>query len=337
MTGRNMQNRKKHPLRWLIYLIILVGVAIFCVKIYWDSLSGPMDANNKEQVVFQVKDGESVSEVASELESQGLIKSALAFRQIYSTKFRGTNIQAGQFNLSKAMGVEEMIKAMSHGADDKKVIILEGLRDVEMAIKLHQELGIDEDQFIAVSKQGYMFPDTYSFSTKSTPDSIALVMKNNFDRKYDQALQAKVRARGLSVDQGIILASIVEREARSQEVRTKVAGILLKRWKIGMALNADATVQYAKDTIGYKKIGEGYKFWQPVTLEEYQSVVSPYNTYQHAGFPPTPICNPSLSSIQAVADADPNTPYLYYYHDSQGNSYYGKTLEEHNRNVASHH
>lgn len=330
--------RKKHPFRWLVYLIILLVILGISAKFYWDSLAGPVDVGDTEQVAFEVKNGETVGEVAADLESKGLIKSAFAFKQIYTAKYSGTNIQAGQFTLSKSMSVDEIIKTLSSGgSEDKKITILEGLRDVEVAIKLHQELGIDEDQFVTVAKQGYMFPDTYSFNSKSTSDSIASIMRNNFDRKYDQALQAKVRTKGLSIDQGIILASVVEREARSQEVRTKVASILLKRWKIGMALNADATVQYAKDTVGYQKAGDGYKFWQPVTLDDYQAVVSPYNTYLHPGLPPTPICNPSLSSIQAVADADPSTPYLFYYHDSQGNSYYAKTLEEHNRNVAMHH
>jgi UPF0755 protein len=328
--------KKKNPFRFLIYFLILAALIIFGAKMYWDSLSGPVDPQDTQQVLYEVKEGAAVSEIAQDLESQGIIKSALAFKQTYNTKFRGTNIQAGQFKLSKSMSVEEIIKAMSHSVDDKKVTILEGLRNAEVAIKLNRELGMDKQQFMTAAQQGYMFPDTYSFSSKSTPESIVQILRNNFDRKFDQTLQSKIRSKGLSLEQGIILASLVEREARSQQVRTMVASILLKRWKMGMALNADATVQYAKDTVGYQKTGDNYKFWQPITVEEYKSVVSPYNTYLHAGFPPTPICNPSLSSIQAVADADPTTPYLYYYHDSQGSSYYGKTLEEHNKNVALH-
>src|SRR5206468_3664982 len=119
-------------------------------------------------------------------------------------------------------------------------------------------------------------------------------------------------------------------------VRTKVASILLKRFKMGMALDADSTIQYAKDSQKLRQGAKLDKFWQPITSDDYHSVLSVYNTYLNAGLPPGPICNPSLSSLKAVASADPSIPYLYYYHDSEGNSYYARTLEEHNNNVANH-
>ncbi len=98
-----------------------------------------------------------------------------------------------------------------------------------------------------------------------------------------------------------------------------------------MALNADATVQYA---LGFQK-GENSWWKRSLTFEDLK-IDSPFNTYLHAGLPPAPISNPGLSSLTAVANADSTIPYLYYYHDSKGNSYYAKTLEEHNQNVAGH-
>ena len=127
----------------------------------------------------------------------------------------------------------------------------------------------------------------------------------------------------------------MEREGRSEKVRTEVAGVLLNRLEMGMKLDIDATVQYAKDSQKLKN-GNIEKFWEPVLVADYQGVVSSYNTYTNNGLPPGPIANPSLMSLKAVANADPNSPYVYYYHDLQGNSYYAKTLEEHNENVASH-
>ena len=98
-----------------------------------------------------------------------------------------------------------------------------------------------------------------------------------------------------------------------------------------MGINADATIQYA---LGYQK--DEKSWWKRNLTHDDLKVISVYNTYIHQGLPAAPICNPSLSSLQAVADADPTTPYLYYYHDLKGNSYYGKTLEEHNQNVANY-
>ncbi len=214
---------------------------------------------------------------------------------------------------------------------EKKVTLLEGWRKEEMATKLNKELGIKNQDFLKVAKEGYMFPDTYFFEENASASAVAKRLEDTFELKYSDDLKAKIKKLGLTEEEGVILASIVEREARSDAVRTKVAGILLKRFKIDMGLNADATIQYA---LGYQ---EDEKSWwkRHLSLDDLK-IKSPYNTYLYKGLPPTPICNPSLSSLKAVASADPKTPYLYYYHDSQGNSYYAKTLEEHNNNVANH-
>ena len=98
-----------------------------------------------------------------------------------------------------------------------------------------------------------------------------------------------------------------------------------------MGLNADATIQYI---LGYQPNEKSW--WKRHLTRDDLKVPSPYNTYLYVGLPPTPICNPSLSSLTAVASADPSTPYLYYYHDSKGISHYGKTLDEHNQNVANY-
>jgi UPF0755 protein len=127
------------------------------------------------------------------------------------------------------------------------------------------------------------------------------------------------------------LASLVEREGRSPQVRTEIAGILLKRYNMGMKLDLDATLQYA---LGYQP--QEKSWWKRHLTRDDKEIDSPYNTYTHRDLPPTPICNPSLSSLEAVANANPKTPYLYYYHDSKGNSYYAKTLEEHSNNVNNH-
>lgn len=210
----------------------------------------------------------------------------------------------------------------------KKVTLIEGWRVEEMAARLNKELGIKNTDFIKLADEGYMFPDTYFFEENASASAVVQKLKNTFKVRYDSDLQAKIRKIGLTPEQGVILASIVEREARSDGVRQMVASILLKRFKIGMGLNADATIQYA---LGYQA-AEG-SWWKRHLTRDDLKVPSAYNTYLHAGLPPTPICNPSLSALEAVANAQA-TPYLYYYHDSKGQSYYAKTLEEHNENVA---
>lgn len=213
---------------------------------------------------------------------------------------------------------------------EKKVTLIEGWRVEEMAAKLNKDLGIKNEDFLKIAKEGYMFPDTYFFDEDASASAVAQKLRATFDLKYDDALQAKIKKVGLTPQQGVILASIVEREARSDEVRTMVASILLKRFKINMGLNVDASIQYI---LGYQPSEKSW--WKRHLTHEDLRTPSPYNTYIHAGLPPTPICNPSLSSLEAVSNANSKTPYLYYYHDSKGVSHYGKTLDEHNQNVAN--
>lgn len=214
---------------------------------------------------------------------------------------------------------------------EKKVTLIEGWRVEEMATKLNKELGIKNEDFLKVAKEGYMFPDTYFFEVDASASAVAKKLKSTFDDKYDETLQAKIKKLGLTPAQGVILASIVEREARSNEARRMVASILLRRYKIDMGLNVDASIQYA---LGYQP--QEKSWWKKSLTKNDLKINSPYNTYIHAGLPPTPICNPSLSSLEAVANADPKTPYLYYSHDSEGVSHYAKTLEEHNQNIANY-
>jgi UPF0755 protein len=329
-----MQKKKKSPFRFLIWLIILIVLIFFGVKWYLGYLQSPVDKNGKVEA-FVVKKGETVSEVADRLEKERFIRSSLIFKYLYNQNQKESAIQAGDFKISSAMSTEEIIKTLSQGAVDKWVTLLEGWRNEQMADELNAELGISKEEFLKQAKQGFMFPDTYLFNPKASVSTIVSILENTFDQKYTDELKNKIKAKGLTPEQGVILASIVEREARSDEVRTQVASILLKRLKMGMALNADATVQYAKDTASYKN-GTLKKFWQPVTQADYKEVISPFNTYLHPGLPPAPISNPSVSSLKAVANAISNTPYTYYYHDSKGNSYYATTLEEHNENVANH-
>ncbi len=330
--------KRKNPYRYLVLLGLLVVLVFGGYKYYQHAQAQLLEAVNPDDTkprAFVIEKGETTREISQSLQEEGLIKSANAFEKFVTSSGKADKIQAGDYKLTPAMNAQQILDNLESGVVDQWVTLLEGWRIEEMATKLNQVLAIDKDAFLKVAKEGYMFPDTYLFNKDASAETIASTLENTFDTRYTDELKVKIKANGLTPEQGVIMASIVEREGRSAKVRTEVAGILLKRLKIGMALNADATVHYAKDTAALKT-NPKLKFWQPITQEDYQTVKSPYNTYLHAGLPPAPICNPSLVSLQAVADADPSTPYLYYYHDPAGNSYYAKTLEEHNRNVANH-
>lgn len=318
---------------FIIISILVIGGGFF----YWNSLKSPVNPQDTKLQAFVIVEGDSLSSISQKLENKKLIKSSLVFKKTAQDSGKLKIVEPGTVKISPAMSVDEIIQALSEGTVDKWVTLLEGWRVEQIALQLESKLGIDKQAFItaATPYEGYLFPDTYLFNHEATPEDIVSTLRNTFNQRYTDDLKTKIRSKGLTDTQGVILASIIEREARSDKVRTEIAGILLKRFRMGMALNADATVQYAKDS---ERLAAGNleKFWQPVTQSDYKDVVSTYNTYLHAGFPPAPIANPSLSSLNAVANSDPNTPYVYYYHDSQGNTYYARTLDEHNNNVAKY-
>lgn len=314
----------------IITIIIFITIIILIAKGWWGNLLAPVSSEKTTKIVV-VEKGQSFAKLSEDLEKQRLIKSSWAFNLYAKQKGMSTKIQAGTFRLSPSMSVEQILKVLSSQPLDNWVTLLEGWRAEEMAGKLSSELGIKSSEFLKYAKEGYMFPDTYLFPKDYSASQIAKRLEDTFESRYSDELKAKIKAQGLTEDQGVILASIVEREARSDKVRTMVASILLKRLNIGMGLNADATIQYA---LGYQS--QEKSWWKRHLSLDDLEVDSPFNTYIHAGLPPSPISNPGLSSLQAVANADPSTPYLYYYHDSKGNSYYAKTLEEHNQNVVNY-
>lgn len=313
-------------------LLIIFLVILFLSFRWWEGNLGPVNSDTQTQS-FVITQGEPLDSISTRLEREHLIKSATFFKIYLKTSSLDNKLQSGTFKLSSSMSAAKIATTLTNQPNDTWVTLLEGWRVEEMAAKLSEQGLVNKKQFIkqAKSSEGYLFPDTYLFPKEVTLEGIIKTLRANFNTKYSSDLQTKIKKLGLTPDQGVILASIVEREARSSGARQMVASILLKRFKIEMGLNVDSTIQYA---LGYQA---GEKSWwkKHLTHNDLQTP-SPYNTYLHAGLPPTPICNPSLSSLTAVANADSSTPYLYYYHDSQGVSHYAKTLDEHNQNVANY-
>jgi UPF0755 protein len=155
-------------------------------------------------------------------------------------------------------------------------------------------------------------------------------MLQEFDTRVDARLRAKLAQRGLTLHQGLVLASIVERETARPDERPVIASVYQNRLKADMPLQADPTVQYAVGSLG----ADGalpVDFWRPLSAADLDTD-SPFNTYRHPGLPPAPICNPGLDSIEAVAEPA-ETRYLYFVARGDGSHAFARTQEEHAENV----
>jgi UPF0755 protein len=317
----------------ILALAVVVAGAAFWAFTYATEMARPADAG--EPVMLSVFEGQTEAEIADELEAQGLIRSKLLFQGQF--RLAGGALIPGTYTLRKGMSVPQIVDRITGAAPAEEaaeaetastapesfdITIPEGWR-MEQIAEEYERLGgeggaeafldavrnIDRSQFdfladlpADASLEGYLFPDTYRFNGRDPTVNVA-TMLTNFGSKYDAELRQRTREMGLTTQQVLTVASLVEREAKIPEERPTIADVYLSRWEQGWRLDADPTVQYI--------VGTPEDWWPTQLSEEDLHIDSPYNTYQREGLPPGPIANPGFASIQAVLFPD-DTPYMYF-------------------------
>ena len=310
----------------LLILIICLLVVPPAAYSYYGYALNLVNSSDETVVAFTVESGQSVEEIAKNLESEGLIRSAALFQLYASLSNLSSKLQAGEYQVPQNLNVKEVAELLQHGTFEEKLTFIEGWRREELANEIShvkvQNSKLNADDFLRETEglEGYLFPDTYFISTETTAEDLVKMMRENFDSK----LQEKgAGVKGFSFEEVVIIASIVEREGAAVEDKPIVAGVLFNRLLEGMALQVDATVQYA---LGY---------WKKNLIFEDLEIDSPFNTYKNPGLPPAPICNPGLASLEAAFNPA-ETEYWYYVSDSDGRMHFAKTIEQHNENVAKY-
>ena len=307
----------------IIFVSIIIGI------FWWQNGLLPANPTDKNPKIFVVNKGDGVREIANNLKREGLIKNQIVFFLL--TRFNGTDkqIQAGDFRLNASMNVSQIAESLTHGMLDIWVTIPEGFRAEEIADILKERIPSYDETWRQelIANEGYLFPDTYLIPKDVTIKTILATFKNNFDNKFAAINASKTK---FSENQIVIIASMVEREAKKAEDRPLIASVIINRLGIGMKLDIDAAVQYA---LGYQN--DQKRWWKKgLTLDDLK-INSPFNTYLVAGLPPQPISNPGIESLRAVVNpADTN--YLFYITDAKGINHYAKSLEEHNANISKY-
>ncbi len=307
----------------VLVLVVVIGGGV----LWWNDAVAPYDPSDTTPVPFTVSSGDHIREIASNLAANRLIRSPIGFYVLVKVMGLEREIQAGEFRLLRTMDSGTIANELTHGMTDTWVTILEGWRGEEIATKLAKELDIPEKEFLSIAQEGKMFPDTYRVPRDASAAAIVALLKENFSKKITPAMMADIRKGRLSLDEVIILASIVEREGKSAEDRPMIAGILLNRLEQEWPLETDATLQYA---LGYQ--AKEKTWWKKELTDADKTVDSPYNTYTHPGLPPGPISNPGIQAINAVIYPK-KSDFMFYLHDPKGRIHYARTLEEHNRNI----
>jgi len=315
------------------FIIVYILLIIFFIGAFvvFGSLVTPSDTHTK--VSFTVEKGEGVSDIARNLADRGLISSRPLFVLYALLSGDASRFQSGVYTIEPDMGTLDIASWLTQNPGEVEVIVYPGMTLSEIDERLSGEgvikagalLSFDkttlQDDYLflkgAPSLEGYLMPDTYRFYVGSTPKKAITTMLNNFEEK----------TQALNISDGdseriITIASLIEKEVHIIKDKPLVASVIYNRLSLGMPLQIDAAVRYGV-------CGGRFTQCDALSRDDF-SQDTPYNTYLYKGLPPTPISNPSVSSIQAALRPT-KTSFLYYLSDPKtGETFFSTTLEEHN-------
>lgn len=315
LFGMDPEILKKKILEYESLVVIIFFVAVLVLSIFraQSSINYPH--------FFYVKNGDTLSSIASNLDKSGFIKHQTIFKACAYLMGGSRGLNAGVYEFEKPLGACPLafrIVKGNYSIHPIRTVFQEGIMKKEIVEKLKELPKFDAEKFLDTAKEGYLFPDTYFLNADMSEVEIIEIMKNNFDKKI-ATLETDIKKSKRTLKDIIIIASIVERETKFPEDRAKVAQVLWKRLDMKMPLQADATFAYINGKGTFELTEEDLK------------TNSPYNTYNRIGLPPTPIGNPGLESIKATISPS-KTNYLYFLSDKAGHMYFANTFEGHQVN-----
>ncbi len=312
-------------------LLVLGCIAALCYAVLADR-SHP--ATTVEVIVPR---GATFAQVADQLATRGIIANVATFRLYGRLRREEAAVRAGEYRFAPHQTQAEVLRALTTGGAQIAawVTVPEGYTASEIAARLqgagigaaagfrqyffHNSIAVDGAR--TKNLEGFLFPSTYLVPFGAAPPQVAAIFLTEFFRQLPRNAAALARRMGVSVPQAVIVASLVEREAKSEEDRPRIAGVIYNRLARKMPLQVDATIEYALPEHKARLLFSDLK------------IDSPYNTYLHPGLPPTPIANPGGPSLKAAffpAKSDD----LYYVYCGQGRHVFAKTLLQHQANVA---
>lgn len=322
----------------LLGFFFVLGLVALVAGGWWFRESVAVDRSlPAREVSLVVPRGATGHDVARLLAENGVIGSQIAFELLARIEREQAAMKAGEFRFSPHRTASEILRQVVDGGQQIAVwvTIPEGFTAKEIAVAFAERgfgrvadfdrVFFHDSLVLGGTKtptlEGYLFPDSYLIPKAATPASIAKILTDQFRAALPHDAAARARALHLTIPQVVTVASLVEREAKVDSERPLMAGVYYNRLRRGMPLQVDATIEY---TFAHHKTA--------ISFADLASD-SPYNTYKHAGLPPTPIANPGRPSLDAAFHPEASD-YLYYVYMGNGRSAFARTLAEHNANVA---
>ena len=308
---------------FFIFSLILLIAILFITAIYF-----PLEENSATQKVVNIPSGTNAKEIVDLLEKNEIIrKNNYTFRILTKLLKLEDQLKYGEYNLSPSMNMLQILDRLVKGeVIVYKITIPEGYTCTQIAELLDKKEVAEKEAFLKLVKdsektsEGYLFPDTYEVPKKYGAENMSKVMLTNFNQiAIENEFTDRAEEIGFSLDEIIILASIIEKEAKFSDEKNKVSSVFHNRLEKGMKLQSCATIQYILEKPKERLDENDLK------------IDSPYNTYLYIGLPPGPICNPGLDSIIAALEPE-EEDYLYFVLGENGRHIFSKTYQEHLRN-----
>jgi len=309
-----------HKLFFIFSLVFLI-IILFFTAVY-----SPFNENSTIHKIINIPSGTNAREVVNILEENEIIgKNNYVLRVLIKLSKLEERLKYGEYSLSPAMNMIQILKKLVKGEVVLyKVTIPEGYNCEQIAELLDKKGIAKKESFLNLVKngekswEGYLFPDTYEVPKGYGSENMLKLLLLNFNQAMDK-LATKVEENQFSLHEIIALASIIEKEVKYNDEKSKVSSVFHNRLKNGMKLQSCATIQYI---LGKPK----------EKLEESDlKIDSPYNTYLYKGLPPGPICNPGLDSIIAALEPEKGD-WLYFILGENGRHIFSKTYQEHLKN-----
>ena len=370
-TQESLRKEREYGLFWYSWLwhllrplmlglcvaVVVTGVVMATVNWVDRTFFAPVDEKNTQQVTFVVASGNSLTRVANNLENQGLIRNRTVFKYFADFLGYGQKIQAGEYQVSPSMGMQEIMELLTTGDGNpitRNITVIPGWTIADIADYLEKEKVISsKNEFLEMCRtgqdyaayyyiadvlatndiasrlyalEGYLAPDTYEIYTSATAQDIVKKLLSQTEAVFKSGYHDRAQELNMTMDEIITLASMIEKEAKTGDF-AKVSAVFHNRLKKNMTLGSDVTVKYVS---GVKRMS--------LTNDDLQ-INSPYNTYLYKGLPTGPICSPSAAAIQAALYPDEEFiagQYLYFCSKdpNTGELHFSRTLEEHNMAVS---
>lgn len=337
-------------------MVLVFGLGSTAYNYLDDQYISPVNPADQTEVPFTVESGQSLAKVSANLKAQGIIKNSSVFKYYCDFAGMGQKIQAGDYQLTKSMNIFQIADKLTTG-DGKPITlditIIPGWTVEDVARYLvTQGIWKDSTDFLSLCKsgeglsdyyfiqdemntqrvnerkyllEGYLAPNTYEIYTNAAPADVLKKLLSQTDAVLTPEWQQRADDLGMSIDQVLTLASMIEKEAKTADF-AKVSAVFHNRLKANMKLGSDVTVHYIT---GVRRMA---------LRDSDLAIDSPYNTYKYAGLPLGPICNPSVDAIQAALYPDESfmaENYLYFCSKDPdtGELVFSKTQEEHDAAV----